>query len=170
MSNLKKIALGSVILMGMAVSAGASASSNATVIWSGIVPVTRASDDIIITGLAGSTTAPTGTVTSSADGVFLSDTIVLESHLNDGTASAPTIGGLASANWTLIGASVTYDGIANPAQLVEVDINGTKVNLGDSISGVETISTKIMQTALLPEAEVSGTTVQAAVTVIADIV
>lgn len=170
MSNFKKSALASVLLMGMAVSAGANASSNATVVWSGVVPTTSASDALIITGLLGDTTALNGTITASTDGVFESDIIVLESHVNDGDAATPVIGALASANWTFVDASVTYDGIANPAQTVEIDVNGEPVSVGEVVSGEETISTKVKQTAVLPEAEVGGTTVQASVTVMADLV
>ncbi|MFA0345375.1 hypothetical protein AB4486_00045 [Vibrio sp. 10N.222.55.C6] len=170
MFNFKKSALASVLLMGMAVSAGANASSNATVIWSGTVPVTNASDALIITGLGGDTTALNGTITPSTDGVFESDTIVLESHLNDGDAVTPVVGALASANWTLVDASVAFDGVANPSQAVEINVNGAPVAVGDVVSGEETISTKVKQTAVLPESEVGGTTVQASVTVMADLV
>ncbi|MFA0058114.1 hypothetical protein [Vibrio echinoideorum] len=170
MFNFKKSALASVLLIGMAASAGANASSNATVLWSGVVPATNATDALIITGLAGDITALNGTITPSTDGVFESDTIVLESHVNDGDAANPVIGALASANWTLVDAAVTYDGIANPAQTVEIDVNGAPVAVGEVVSGVETISTKVKQTAALPEAEVGGTTVQASVTVMADLV
>ncbi|URM15068.1 hypothetical protein KLJ63_06480 [Vibrio splendidus] len=170
MFNFKKSALASVLLMGMAASAGANAASNATVIWSGVVPTTNASDALIITGLAGDTTALNGTITPSTDGVFESDTIVLESHLNDGDAATPVVGALASANWTLVDASVTFDGVANPSQAVEIDVNGAPVAVGDVVSGEETISTKVKQTAVLPESEVGGTTVQASVTVMADLV
>lgn len=170
MFNFKKSALASVLLMGMAASAGANAASNATVLWSGVVPTTSASDALIITGLAGDTTALNGTITPSTDGVFESDTIVLESHVNDGDAATPVVGALASANWTIVDASVTFDGTANPSQAVEVDVNGAPVVVGDVVSGVETISTKVKQTAVLPEAEVGGTTVQASVTVMADLV
>lgn len=170
MFNFKKSALASVLLMGMAASAGANASSNATVLWSGTVPTTSASDAMVITGLAGDTTALNGTITPGTDGVFESDTIVLESHVNDGDATTPVIGALAAANWTLVDAAVTFDGKANPAQAVEVDVNGAPVVVGDVVSGVESISTKVKQTAVLPEAEVGGTTVQASVTVMADLV
>ncbi|WP_373953926.1 hypothetical protein [Vibrio pomeroyi] len=170
MLNFKKSALASVLLMGMAASAGANAASNATVLWSGIVPTTSPSDALVITGLAGDLTALNGTITPSTDGVFESDTIVLESHLNDGDAATPVVGALAAANWTLVDATVTYDGIANPGQAVEIDVNGAPVLVGDVVSSVETISTKVKQTAVLPEAEVGGTTVQASVTVMADLV
>ncbi|WP_061019326.1 hypothetical protein [Vibrio splendidus] len=172
MFNFKKNVLASVLLMGMAASAGANAASNATVLWSGIVPTTSASDALVITGLAGDTTALNGAITASSDGVFESDTIVLESHINDGDADAeiPVVGALASANWTLVDASVTFDGLANPSQAVEVEVNGAPVVVGDVVPGVETISTKIKQTAVLPEAEVGGTTVQASLTVMADLV
>lgn len=170
MFNFKKSALASVLLMGMAVSAGANAASNATVVWSGTVPVTNPTDAMIITGLAGDMTALNGTITATSDGVFESDSIVLESHENDGDATTPVVGALASANWTLVDATVTYDAIANPAQAIEIDVNGAPVVVGDVISGVETISTKIKQTAVLPEAEVGGSTVQATVSVIADLI
>lgn len=170
MFNFKKSALASVLLMGMAVSAGANAASNATVVWSGTVPVTNPTDAMIITGLAGDMTALNGTITATSDGVFESDSIVLESHNNDGDATTPVVGALASANWTLVDATVTYDAIANPAQAIEIDVNGAPVVVGDVISGVETISTKIKQTAVLPEAEVGGSTVQATVSVIADLI
>lgn len=170
MFNFKKSALASVLLMGMAVSAGANASSDATVVWSGTVPVTNPTDAMIITGLAGDMTALNGTITATSDGVFESDSIVLESHNNDGDATTPVVGALASANWTLVDATVTYDAIANPAQAIEIDVNGAPVVVGDVISGVETISTKIKQTAVLPEAEVGGSTVQATVRVIADLI
>ncbi|WP_186171992.1 hypothetical protein [Vibrio chagasii] len=170
MFNFKKSALASVLLMGMAASAGANASSNATVLWSGIVPTTNASDALIITGLGGDMTALNGSITPSSDGVFESDTIVLESHVNDGDVETPVVGALTSANWTLVDATVTFDGIANPTQVVEVEVNGAPLVIGDAVSGKETISTKIKQTAALPEAEVGGTTVQASVTVMADLV
>lgn len=170
MLNFKKSALASVLLMGMSVSAGANASSNATVLWSGVVPTTSASDALIITGLSGDATALNGAITPSSDGVFESDTIVLESHVNDGNAQEPVVGALVSANWTLVDASVTFDGIANPSQAVEVDINNAPAIVGDVVTDVETISTKVKQTAVLPEAEVGGTTVQASLTVMADLV
>ncbi|MGI9875943.1 hypothetical protein [Vibrio chagasii] len=170
MFNFKKSALASVLLMGMAVSAGANATSNATVVWSGVVPTTNASDAMIITGLAGDTTALYGTITPTTEGVFESDAIVLESHVNDGDAANPVVGALASANWTMGETSVTFDGIENPSQAVEVDVNGAPVVFNDVISGVETISIKVKQTSALPEAEVGGTTVKASVTVMADLV
>lgn len=170
MFNFKKSALASVLLTGMAISSGAQASSSATVIWSGTVPTTNASDAMVITGLSGDLTALNGTITPSSDGVFESDTIVLESHANDGTANAPVVGDLAVANWTLVDAAVTYDGTANPAQEVEVEVNGEVMAVGGSVESVESISTKVRQTAALPESEVGGTAVQATVTVMADLV
>lgn len=170
MYNFKKSTLVSVLLMGIATSTGAYAASNATVLWSGTVPVTNPTDALIITGLGGDTTALHGTITSSTDGIFESDSIVLESHINDGDALVPVIGALAAANWTLVDASVTFDGIANPAQTVEVDVNGAPLLVGDVVSGAETISTKVKQSTALPEAEVGGTSVQATVTVMADLV
>lgn len=170
MNNIKKTALASALLMGMVLSAGANAASNATVVWTGTVPVTNASDEIVITGLAGDLTALNGTITPSTDGIFESDSIVLESHVNDsGDPAAPTIGALVAANWTLVDATVTFDGVANPAQTVEVDINGAAIVVGDVVPSVETIATKVSQTATLPEAEVGGSTVQASVTVMADV-
>lgn len=170
MFNLKKSALASVLLMGMAVSAGANASSNATVVWSGVVPSTSPSDSLIITGLGGDTTALVGTITPSTNGVFESDSIILEAHTNDGTDAAnPVVGAAAAANWTIVDATVTYDGRENPAQAVEVDVNGQPMVVGDVIKEVDSIRTKIKQTAELPEAEVGGTTIQASVTVMADL-
>ncbi|WP_061039981.1 hypothetical protein [Vibrio coralliirubri] len=169
MFNFKKNVLASVLLMGMAASAGANAASNATVLWSGTVPTTTASDEIIITGLGGDTTALNGTITPSSDGVFESDAIVLESHANTGDAAAPVVGNaLVNANWNLVDVSVTFDGVANPKQEVEVSVNGKPFVAGTSVEAT-TISTKVKQTVPLPEAEVGGTTVQASVTVMADV-
>ncbi|OEF94283.1 hypothetical protein [Vibrio splendidus] len=170
MFNFKKSSLVSVLLMGMAASAGANAASNATVLWSGIVPTTSPSDALIITGQSGDTTALNGTITPSSDGVFESDTILLEAHVNDGDAATPVVGELTDANWTLTAASVTFDGIANPSQAVEVDVNGEKVAVGGVVSNAKTFSAKVKQTAVLPEAEVGGATVQASITVMADLV
>ncbi|WP_086968315.1 hypothetical protein [Vibrio coralliirubri] len=170
MFNFKKSALASVLLMGMAASAGANAAAKADMVWSGVVPTTSASDALTITGLAGNPQALYGTITPSTDGVFESDAIVLEAHINDGDATNPIVGALALANWTLVDAVVTYDGVTNPAQVVEVDVNGAPVVVGDVVSRVETISTKVKQTAVLPQAEVGGTNVQASVTVMADLV
>ncbi|MCC4784505.1 hypothetical protein BCU33_013080 [Vibrio lentus] len=170
MFKFKKSALSTVLLMGMAASVNVNAASTATVIWSGVVPATNPSDVLIITGLGGDTTALTGTITPSTDGIFESDAIVLESHLNDGDVAVPVIGALAAANWTIVDAAVTFDGIANPAQVIEVDVNGAPVIVGDVVSGVETIATKVKQTAVLPADEIGGTTVQASVTVMADLV
>ncbi|RYU68410.1 hypothetical protein ERW51_08560 [Aliivibrio finisterrensis] len=170
MKMTKKSTLVSTLLIGMAVSAGANAASNATVIWSGIVPSVVADDDIMITGLAGSLTALIGTISPTTVGVFESDPITLEAHINDGDASAPVLGALTQANWTISEATVTFDGMANPAQTVEVSINGSPTLVGDTIAGVETIATTIKQTTDLPEAEVGGTTVQASVTVMADVI
>ncbi|CAH6938732.1 conserved exported hypothetical protein [Vibrio chagasii] len=171
MLDIKDKAPVSVLLVGLAVSLGAEAeSSKATVLWSGTVPTVTASDTLVITGLAGDTTALYGTITPSPTGVFKSDTIVLESHVNDGDATSPVIGDLTAANWRLVDASVTFDGAANPAQNVEVNVNGAPTAIGDVISAEETISTQVNQTATLPEAEVGGATVQATITVLADIV
>jgi hypothetical protein len=177
MNIIKKSTLASALLIGLVVSASASAnaaSSNATVTWTGTVPGVTASDTVVITGLAGDLNALNGTITTSTSGVFESDAIILESHTNDiasgGTAATPVVGPLASANWTLISSGVTYDGIANPAQVVEVNINGAPIITGDVVSGTETITTTIKQTADLPEAEVGGSTVQANVIVMADVI
>ncbi|NOH79973.1 hypothetical protein F0231_09490 [Vibrio sp. RE86] len=171
MTNFKKSALASLFVFGLAASAVANASSNATVIWSGTVPVTNASASMVITGLAGDLTALNGTITPGTDGVFESDAIVLESHINDNNDPAnPTVGLLAPANWTLVDATVTFDGSANPAQAVEVDVNGAPLAIGDQVQNVETISAKISQTVALPEAEVGGATVEATLTVMADLV
>ncbi|MFA0106220.1 hypothetical protein AB4441_14510 [Vibrio splendidus] len=170
MNNMKKAALTSALLAGLALSANVNAAANATAVWTGTVPVVNADDTIVITGFSGDLTALNGTITAGTDGVFESDTIVLESHLNDGDAATPVVGALASANWTLVDASVTFDGVANPSQAVEIDVNGAPVVVGDVVSGEETISTKVKQTAVLPESEVGGTTVQASVTVMADLV
>lgn len=170
MNMTKKSTLASALLIGLVVSASANAASNATMTWTGTVPVTNASDTLVITGLAGDLTALNGTITTNTTGAFESDAIVLEAHTNDGDAAAPTVGALSSANWTLVSSGVTYDGIANPAQLVEVNINGAPVATGDVVSATETISTTVKQTADLPEAEVGGSTVQANVTVMADVI
>lgn len=169
MSNIKTAVLASTLLMGLSLSTGANASANATVIWTGTVPVTSPSDAMIITGLAGDLTALNGTITPKTDGTFASDSIILESHTNDGDAAAPVVGALAAANWTIADASVTFDGVANAAQIVEIDVNGASVVVGDVIPSIETVATKVSQTAALPEAEVGGTTVQASVTIMADL-
>lgn len=171
MNNIKKTTLASVLLMGMALSAGANAASNATVVWTGLVPSSSASDTMVITGLSGDQTALNGTITPTTDGIFETDAIVLESHTNDsGDPAAPTVGALVAANWTLVDAAVTYDGAANPAQVLEVNINGAPVVVGGAVAATETISATVKQTSALPESEVGGTTVQASVTVMADVV
>lgn len=170
MFNFKKSVLASIVLMGMAASAGANAASNATVVWSGTVPTANASDKLVITGQFGDLTSLTGVIKATSDGQFETNELVLESHANTGTAASPVVGDLASANWTLSNASITYDGLANAAQIIEVEVNGAAVAVGGEIKDVETISTKIKQTNALPEAEVGNTTVQATLTVMADIV
>ncbi|WP_286300056.1 hypothetical protein [Vibrio apostichopi] len=170
MNNFKKCALTAALLMGMGVSAGAMA-ANATVVWSGIVPTSNASDTLVITGFAGDMSALTGTISADSDGVFTSDSIVLEAHVNDSDdADAPTVGVLTLANWTLTDATVSYDGIANPAQVVTVEINGAPATVGEDIASVDTISTKVSQTAVLPASEVGGASVQASLSVLASII
>lgn len=171
MFNFKKSVLASVLLMGMAASAGANAAANATVVWSGVIPTSNASDEIIITGLSGDLTALNAGISPSQDGVFLSDPIVLESHVNDSSDTAnPTVGAKTPANWTLMDVAVTYDGVANPAQVVEVEVNGAPAVVGEVISTVDTITTKVQQTVALPESEVGGASVQASATFMADVV
>ncbi|KOO12737.1 hypothetical protein AKJ18_22285 [Vibrio xuii] len=172
MFSSKKSALSLFLVIGMTASTGAyaNATANATTVWSGIVPTTSGTDKVIITGLAGDMTALNGTITPDTKGVFETDAIILEAHLNTGDAAAPVVGDLAAANWTLNDASVTYDGKANQAQSVEILINNSPVSVGDSISGEETITAKITQSAQLPEAEVSNTTVQASMTLMADVI
>ncbi|MGR5357994.1 hypothetical protein [Vibrio chagasii] len=175
MFNFKQNALTSLVLIGMATSAGANAAdATATVIWSGTVPASNASGAIVITGTGGDLTALHGTINSQSNGVFESDSIVLEAHANDtgngGTAANPVVGALIQANWTLKDAVVTFDGMVNSAQAVEVNVNGSPLAVGEVVSGETTIRTVVKQTAELPESEVGGTSVQAAVTVMASVV
>ncbi|WP_060980400.1 hypothetical protein [Vibrio splendidus] len=170
MFNLKKSVLASILLTGMAVSAGANAAPNSIVTWSGPVPTTSASDDLIITGFDGDMTALTGTIEPDTQGVFESEAIKLEARTNDGDAAAPIVGALTSTNWSIDTPLVKYDNASNPAQIVEVYVNDALVTPGDVISGEETIGVKIKQTVALPEAEVGNTNVTASVTVMADVV
>ncbi|MCY9863790.1 hypothetical protein OTK49_14705 [Vibrio coralliirubri] len=170
MFNVKKSVLASILLTGMAVSAGANATPNAFVTWSGDVPTTNASDDLIITGFDGDIEALTGSLEPDTQGVFQTDILTLEARTNDGDATAPIVGALTSANWSILNPTVTYNNVSNPAQSVDVYINGAVVVPGDVVSGVETISLQMGQTAELPEAEVSDTHVSATVTVMADVV
>ncbi|WP_241802785.1 hypothetical protein [Aliivibrio logei] len=154
----------------MTVSAGAyAAPSTTTVVWSGIVPGTVANDNIVITGVSGSLASLTGSITPNTDGTFLSDTVTLESHVNDGTAAVPVVGILdATTNWTLADASVTFDGKANAAQVIEVSLNGVVAPIATVVPLTSSLTAEIAQTVALDEAEVSGTTVQASITLMAD--
>lgn len=169
MSNFKKSVLTSVLLAGMAVTAGVNAAS-VTATWTGEVPESSADDQIVITGLGGSTADLRGTITSDEQGVFITDAIVLESHVNDGDATTPIVGALTAANWTVGEHTVKFDGMANPAQIVEVEVNGQTVTEGELIPSVETVSALVKQTASLPVAEVGGSSVQANLTLLASMI
>lgn len=171
MSNFKKSALASVLLMGMAANANAAGPASATVVWTGLVPGSIASDSVIITGKDSSLLELTGEIIAEADGKFQTSNIVLEAHSNTATAgNDPVIGALASANWTVHSMNATYDNLEQVGQTLEAYVDGSKVDLGDSVDGKQSISVSLKQTAELDAAEVADTTVQATLTVMADLV
>lgn len=170
MSNFKKSALASVLLMGMTVNANAADPASGTVVWTGLVPGSISSGSLIITGENSSMMELTGTIVAEADGTFQTSNVVLEAHENTGTADAPVIGELASANWTVHSMNATYDNVAQPGQTIEAYVDGTKVAKGETITGKESISVSLQQTAQLDSADVADTTVQASLTVMADLV
>ncbi|MEZ9156390.1 hypothetical protein AB4510_18840 [Vibrio sp. 10N.222.54.B12] len=171
MSNFKKSALASVLLMGMAANANAADSASATVVWTGLVPGSIASDSLIITGEDSSTLELTGEIVAEADGTFQTSNVVLEAHKNTATSGAePVIGALASANWTVHSMNATYDNAVQPGQILEAYVDGSKVAKGDSVDNKQSISVSLKQTAELDSANVADTTVQASLTVMADVV
>jgi hypothetical protein len=171
MSNFKKSALASVLLMGMAANANAADPASATVVWTGLVPGSVASDSVIITGEDSSTLELTGQIVAEADGTFQTSNIVLEAHSNTAEAgAAPVIGALASANWTVHSMNATYDNAVQPGQTLEAYVDGNKVAKGDSVKSKQSISVSLKQTAALDSADVADTTVQASLTVMADLV
>lgn len=167
----KTVLAAAALTMAMSVGANAATDAQATLVWSGTVPGSIASDAVIITGLNGVADALTGSISPSVDGTFVSSTITAESHTNSGDAITPVIGALVASNWSLVSADVAYDGVANPASTVEVQINGTPVAIGDpALAGLETIGVSISQTTALPEAEVSGAKVQGSVTLLSSLI
>ncbi|RYU55034.1 hypothetical protein [Aliivibrio finisterrensis] len=173
MTNFKKNALVTLAGLGMVMSAGAYAATNAqaTLVWSGTVPGALASDSVVITGLNGIGDAFLGSISPSTDGTFVSSIITAESHTNDGDATTPVVGALVATNWTLVSADVAYDGVANPAATVEVQINGAPVAVGDpALPGLESVGVSIAQTTPLDEADVAGAKVQGSVTLLSSLI
>ncbi|MEZ8236621.1 hypothetical protein AB6C62_24310 [Vibrio splendidus] len=171
MSNFKKSALASVLLMGMAANANAADSASATVVWSGLVPGSIASDSLIITGEDSSTLALTGTIVAEADGTFETSNVVLEAHNNtaDEDGGEPVIGALASANWKVTSMNATYNSAEQPGQTLEAYVDGSKVSKGETVGNKQFISVSLKQTAELDSTNVADTTVQASLTVMADV-
>lgn len=154
----------------MAASANAADPASATVVWTGMVPGSLASNSVIITGENGSLLELTGDVVAAADGKFKTSEIVLEAHKNSGDAASPTVGELALANWTVSDMNANYDNKQHPDQTLEAYVNGDKVAKGASVDGKETIKVFLKQTAELDSASVADTTVQASLTMMADLV
>lgn len=165
MNNFKKVALASLVFA--AIGTAQAADPQATAVWSGVVPGAAAGDNLIITGLGGSLEALTGALTPAADGTFTSETIVLEARQNiSGDATAPDVGDLVAADWSIASSTVTYGGISNTDALLEVSIDGVAVaDTANAAASVETIGLSVAQTN--PLTDVDGQTVQAAVTVLA---
>ncbi|MCX2791104.1 hypothetical protein [Vibrio sp. Sgm 5] len=167
MNNFKKAALTSLVLAGMAIGSAQAADPTAVVVWTGKVPAINAGDTLVITGLGGDLNPVTGTLAPNVDGTFVSPTLLLESHTNDGTAEAPVVGALKAATWTVKAADIAYAGSPQLDQVALVKINGEEVAVNGSLSETtDSIGITISQTAELA-ADVSGKDVQASVTLLA---
>ena len=165
MNNFKKVALASLVFA--AIGTAQAADPQATVVWSGVVPGTTAGDTLIITGLGGDQSEQTGALTPAGDGTFTSESIVLEARVNEsGDATAPIVGALQAANWSIASSALTYAGISNNDAALEVMIDGVVVaDTANAAASVESISLSVAQNA--PLTDVDGDTVQASVTVLA---
>ncbi|ELA9298409.1 hypothetical protein ACNPJX_000036 [Vibrio parahaemolyticus] len=168
--KIKKAVLTSLTLAGLAIGLNAQAAvdPSAVVVWTGKVPTVNAGDSLLITGLGGSLEAQSGALAPNNDGTFISPSIILEAHVNDGgTATTPTVGALTDASWTVKGVDVTYGGSAQTDQEVAVQIDGTDVEVnGTAVAGKSSISLTVSQSKALT-ADVGGKNVQAAVTLMA---
>lgn len=171
MLAFKKSLLSTLFIAGISSAFFANASSTATLVWNGVVPGSTAGDDLIITGIGGSLTAHSGSITAKEDGTFISDEIVLEAHENTGDASAPVIGDLAAASWTLSNASLTYDNVNVDTATLAVVVNGSTLAVGEGVggsTGLETITTSVKQTTSLEPSLVAESAAQVSVTFLAD--
>ncbi|WP_038880796.1 hypothetical protein [Vibrio jasicida] len=164
MNNFKKVALASLVLA--AIGTAQAADPQATVVWTGSIPSVQPGDTILITGLGGDLTAQSGALTPAADGTFTSETIVLESRLNAGSAETPEVGALQNANWQIASSTLTYGGVTNNAATLEVSIDGVVVT-DDAAAAADANSIRLSVAQNSPLTDVGGDSVQAAVTVLA---
>ncbi|HAS6221202.1 hypothetical protein ABRZ68_12040 [Vibrio vulnificus] len=162
-----KAAVASITLMGLSSMAHAAPDAQGTFVWSGVVPGSIASAALVITGLNGNATAMTGAIQPNTDGTFVSPVLVAESRTNTGSELAPVAGDLAAANWTLVDATLAYNGVTVTDAVLDVTINGVSASINDSIPSVDNLKISLAQAVPLDEASVAGSTVQASVTVIA---
>ncbi|MDC8855804.1 hypothetical protein [Shewanella algae] len=167
MNLIKKGVLATVLTVGFSSIVPAYAAT-ATLTWTGIVPGSSADDRIVITGENGSLSSISGTIIAQEDGTFTSDALVVESHKNTGTSSAPVIGELVDVNWKMTANTIRFDNKEVSNANLEVIVNGQKMSVGDVISAKNTLSTKVTQTAILSAADVAQATVQASVTLLAE--
>ncbi|MCE9785935.1 hypothetical protein [Shewanella algae] len=161
---LKKTLIASSLILGFSSIANA---ATATAVWTGEVPGSSPDTKIIITGKGGSLEALTGSVYANSDGTFTTGIIPMESHVYTGSAEDPVVGDLINVNWTISTKQVIYSGRIVDGANLEVIINGATVGYDDEISNEDIIETQLKQNAELPASEVAGTTVQAALTMIA---
>ncbi|MGR5448054.1 hypothetical protein ACPV47_24445 [Vibrio jasicida] len=168
MTNFKKTMLTSVLFAGMAIGTAANAADpSAVVTWTGKIPAVTAGDTLLITGMSGSLDPVTGVLSPNVDGTFISESLILEAHANTGDATAPVVGALTDATWTLKAADIQFGGAAQIDQVAEVTVGGEVLAVDASTSvKSSSVGVSIAQTAPLA-ADVSGLSVQAAVTLMA---
>ncbi|OEE33269.1 hypothetical protein [Vibrio genomosp. F10] len=168
MKIVNKNVLNSMLLVGLTTSIGAYAAAPATVTWYGEVPVTGNDNELVITGLNGVQEAQIGGITADSMGVFSSDALILEAHVNEGDLDTPIVGELSNANWSYHDSKVTYDGLEHASSQVSVFVNGEAFSPESDPVQAQTVSIKISQTAQLPVADIGGSIVQASVTLMAE--
>lgn len=151
------------LVLALAFSASAMAANpTANIVWSGFVPGSVAGDDLIITGLAGQA-IENGQLIVATDGSFTSTAVVVEAR--EYTPVGTIVGDLASANWTLSNAQVSYSGTSEVGSFA-VNANATPWAVGDTVDSESTLNLTVAQTEAVDVG--AGGSVQAQITIVAE--
>ncbi|CDT20126.1 conserved exported hypothetical protein [Vibrio coralliirubri] len=144
------------------------ATSTVTVTWLGTVPGSSSDGTMIVTGINGDVGDMSGDVNANKDGTFSSTVVRLEAHAVD--PNDPTQAGtdLLAANWQVATATLAYGNQQMAGSDLQVMIDGTSMEVGDTVNQMESVTISVEQNEPLQEAMVAEQGVTAAVTLLVD--